>query len=352
MRTTIKDIAKLLGVSHSTVSRALHDSTEIGEAMKLKVRSAAKKMNYRPNALARSLVKKKSETVGIIVPDLENPFYANLCKNLVRKLEEKSYNALICNSDREIGKEKKYLSYLQEQQTDGVVMIPADVEQEYFQKAMHSGLIFVLLDHSGEGIDVDTVMTDNYHGARVATEHLVNLGYEKIAHIGGPKLASPSHDRLRGYLDVLDERGLGESYSRIAYTDTTFSGGIAAARELVEKGEMPDAVFAVNDVTAIGALQYFFDRGIRVPEEIALVGFDDISMAKMLPVPLTTVRQSAEEIASIATELFLERIRLCREGIKKNVLLTPKLIVRDSCGERTRIKNHFTVTSFPTSADR
>jgi len=321
--------------------------------MKQKVRATAKKLNYRPNALARSLVKKKNESVGIIIPDLENPFYASLSTHLIRHLEEKNYNVLICNSGRIIGEEKKYIAYLQEQQADGIIMVPADVEQEYFRKAIHSGLSFVLVDHSGEGVDVDTVMTDNYLGARSATEHLVRLGCRRIAHIGGPKQAAPSYNRLRGYHDVLAEHGLLDVYFKVVYGDTTFAGGVQAAKALLEEGNLPDAVFAVNDISAIGALQILFERGIKVPEEIALVGFDDISMARMMPVPLTTVRQSTEDLAAVAAGLLMDRIRRGREGIKKNILLPPTLIVRDSCGEKSsRVLPQPMETSLPASADR
>jgi LacI family transcriptional regulator, galactose operon repressor len=333
VKPTIKDMAKTLGVSHTTVSRALRDSPEIGAEMTRKVKELAQSLAYRPNALARNLVERKSNYVGIIIPDIENPFYAALSKSIIRFFENNDYRVLICNSDRDVDKERSYIQHLQEQQVDGTIMIPADVTQDYFMDLTQSGLPLVLIDHDGTHQNIDSVMSDNYMGAFEAVTHLINSGFQRIAHIAGPDNADPSIERMKGYIDAL-QGGMGKHYTPwIAHSDSTFIGGLQASSELFANlNNLPDAVFAVNDITALSIIQYIYEKGLHIPGDVAIVGFDDISMARMASVPLTTVRQSPTDLAREAGDILLDKMRTGYMGPTRNLLLKPQLIVRESCG--------------------
>ncbi len=335
MGVTIKDLARELGVSHSTVSRALRNSPEISEAMKEKVRLLAREKNYRPNAHARNLVGKKSTSVGIILPDIENPFYASLSKKLIRFFENNDYRVLICNSDRDEDKETDYVAYLLEQQVSGLVMIPSDPENGAYRKAVTSDVPVVLIDHDGRNDGIDSVVGDNYFGAKLAVNHLIKLGYKKIGHIAGPGHADASKARLKGYQDAMAEAGLAEN-TAIAGCDSTFIDGLSAAADLLSAMPGLEAVFAVNDITALAFGQYIYEKNLHIPEDLALVGFDDISVARMAAVPLTTVRQSLESIAREAGDILLDKMKTGYTGSVRNVLLKPELIIRDSCGSKLR----------------
>lgn len=329
MKTTIKDMARVLGVSHSTISRALNDSPEIGEPLKQKVRALAISMDYKANAMARSLVKQKTESVGIIIPDIENPFYASVCKNLIKFFENNNYKVLLCNSDRDIITESSYIRFLQEQRVDGIIMVPADVNQEYFKRLSHSDLPIVLLDHDGESLEIDSVMSDNYAGAKEAVLHLISLGYLSIAHIAGPEHADPSLARLKGYFDAIHGSKI---HPWIIPSDSTFLGGLEASRKLFKGKEMPEAIFAVNDISALAIFQYFYDKNVRIPGNLALIGFDDILIARMAPAPLTTVRQNSEDFAREAGKLLLDKMKTGYKLKNRNIRLKPELIIRESCG--------------------
>ena len=343
MKTTIKDIAKILGVSHTTVSRALKDSPDISEAMKEKVRDLARELNYQTNNLARGLVLNKSYSIGVIIPDIENPYYSSICKHLSFLLEKAEYRILICNSGRLRNVERQYLDYLRRQRVDGYVIVPADAQDETFRKFLGQGMPTVLIDYHGEKLGIDSVMEDNYFGATLAVKHLANLGYKTIVHFAGAENATPSEERLQGYLDVLKKARLPRNKKLILRTDSTFESGIEAAQRLYSSGKLPEAIFTVNDIVAMGALQFFHNKKIRIPEDVALVGFDDIYLAKMLPVPLTTVRQSTDKIAESIAEILLEKLNGGNNvSSVKNILLEPELVIRASCGSLYRNLSHVT----------
>ena len=336
-QTTIKDIAQKLDVSYSTVSRALQDSPQIGEATKQKVRDLAKSMNYRANAFARSLVLKQSEIIGVIVPDIENPYYTSFCKHLTTFLEkETTYKVIICDSDREVEKERGYIKYLQEHRVAGHIIVPSGIKESYFIELIDSGTPLVLVDFDGTEINVDSVMDDNYLGAKQAVEHLVGLGYKKIAHIAGKRSSFASNERLRGFIASMREHKVAKKDLQIVHSGPTFNDGIEAAKTILTMEVKPDAIFVVNDMVAIGMLRHFYEQGIKIPDEIALVGFDDISMARMLPTPLTTIRQSTEALAETAGKLLLEQMKSGVRDKSSNILLKTELIIRESCGERLR----------------
>jgi LacI family transcriptional regulator len=335
---TIKDIARMANVSHTTVSRALKDSPQISVKTKRRIKEIAQNLNYTSNALARGLVLKRSYSLGLVIPDIINPYYAQISKAVEHIAYSADYSLIICNTDRNIEKEKRYLRFLQEKKVDGLIMVTVSAARpEPFQDLIRAGIALVLIDNLVPGVNTDFVSNDNFYGAATLVSHLVQLGYKKIAHFSGPRDSFASQERLKAYLHVLKEQNLTIDQNLIIPTNATFDEGQKAAAKVIRLSELPEAVFAVNDSVAIGALRYFAQQGISVPKDLALAGYDDIDMAAMLPVPLTTVRQQPFEVGRIAAKALLERIStLDAMSDFKKIILKPQLIIRESCGEATK----------------
>ncbi|QQO08133.1 LacI family DNA-binding transcriptional regulator [Breznakiella homolactica] len=337
MGVTIKDIAQILGVSHTTVSRALLDRPDISEPMKEKVRKVARELNYQTNDLARSLVKNKSNAIGLIIPDIEDPHYASICKQLSLRLEESGYSLLICNSERDREKDRKCIEYLMRQRVAGYIIFSGNIREDIFSDFFEQHFPTVLIHTYGEPLGVDSVMGNNFLGASAAVQHLINIGYRRIAHFRGYDNGIPSQERYHAFLETLEENKILREKCPIIGNEASYEGGLWSAEQLLKLPERPEAVFTVNDAVAIGAMQYFYKAGVRVPEDIAVIGFDDVSVAKMMPVPLSTVRLSAYEIADNAWKQLREQISGTRlPGDHKNTLVEPSLVIRDTCGYKLK----------------
>jgi LacI family transcriptional regulator len=331
---TIKDIARMANVSHTTVSRALQDSPEISMKTKQRIREIAQSLNYTSNALARGLVLKRSYSLGLVIPDIINPYYAQISKAVEHVAYASDFSLIICNSDRNIDKENRCLRFLQEKKVDGIIMVTVSSQPEPFQDLARAGIPLVLIDNLVPGVNTDFVSSNNFYGAALIVKHLVEMGYKRIAHFAGPRNSFASQERLKAYLQVLKENNIPVDKDLIITTNATLDEGRKAAEQLLQLGMLPEAVFAVNDSVAIGALRHFWQQGIIIPKDLALVGYDDIDMAAMLPAPLTTVRQQPLEVGRIAAETLFERITGFGEIREfKKIILPPQLIIRKSCGE-------------------
>lgn len=334
MTVTIKDIARMANVSHTTVSRALKDSPEIGEETRRRIKELAQRLNYTSNALARGLVLKRSDSIGLVIPDIINPYYAHISKAIENVASGRNFSLIICNTDRNPEKERHYLQFLRAKQVDGIIMVPVTNRPEPLQDLVRDGIPLVLIDNWVPGVTADFITNDNFAGAAAAVRHLIRRGKRRIVHFAGPRDSFASQERLRAYLQVMAEQGLAVPEAWVIPTNATFEEGERAARQLLHAGELPEAIFAVNDVVAMGALKYFYRKGVRVPEDLALMGYDDIEMVAMLPVALTTVRQRKHELGRTAAQMILERILAPDEAREyRNVTLQPRLVVRKSCGE-------------------
>ncbi len=338
MTVTIKDIARMANVSHTTVSRALKDSPEISAETRHRIKELAKRLNYTSNALARGLVLKRSDSIGLIIPDIINPYYAHISKAVEGVASSQNFSLIICNTDRSPEKERQYLQFLRAKQVDGIIMVSVSNDPEPLQDLLRDGIPLVLIDNLVPGVAADFITNDNFAGATAAVEHLIRLGKRSLVHFAGPRDSFASQERLRAYLEGMAAHGLSVAPDWVIPTNATFDGGEKAARQLIHGhgGELPDAVFAVNDSVAMGALKYFYRKGVRVPENLALVGYDDIEMAAMLPVPLTTVRQRKYELGRVAAQMILDRILAPDDAPQpppKAITFQPRLVVRRSCGE-------------------
>jgi LacI family transcriptional regulator len=327
---SIKDVAKACNVSAMTVSRALNDSKEISQDTRQRILKVCAEMGYKPNAAAKSLITKKTNMIGLIIPDITNQYYAFVSKGVSAYLESEGYGLILCNSDRKKANEKYYLSFLAEGRVDGIIILPVKPKKEDYVDIMKS-LPMIMADNYAEGLDANFVANDNYVGGRKIISHMMGLGYKKIGVLLGDKTSSASNERFRAYLDVMQENGMEIDKTIVIHSDATFEDGYNYAPLFIERGA--DSIFAINDTVAFGVMKYCFEKNINIPKRLAVAGYDNIEQSSMLPVPLTTVHQRKELLGRTAAEVLIKEIKgLIKD--KGKYILEPKLIIRKSCGEK------------------
>jgi DNA-binding LacI/PurR family transcriptional regulator len=327
-RPTIYDVARLAGVSTATVSRALNDTGQVGETKRIAIAAAVEQLGYRPNTIARSLVTQATQTIALLLPDITNPFYAELVTGIQQLTLERDYTMLLCTTDFDPEQEERYLRLLRAKHVDGALVDGLVLPPERIARFVEDGFPIVCLDRDVNSPAVPLVQVDNRMGARLATEHLLSLGHRRIAHITGAP-ARISEERLLGYQGALEAAGVVPDSSLVATGDFTEMGGHAAMGALLAAESGLTAVFAANDLSAIGAMNAIAAGGRSVPGDVSVVGFDDLRLVRYTSPPLTTIRQPASEIARQATELLLGMIG-GRKPDKLHHLLLPELVVRSS----------------------
>jgi DNA-binding LacI/PurR family transcriptional regulator len=327
---TIKDIARYCGVSAMTVSRALNNSSEISQATKEKVLKACQELGYKPNSAAKSLITKKTNMIGLVLPDIANQYYANISKGVSSYMESRGCGLILCNSDRKKLNETRYLNFLVEGRVDGIIILPVEPHKEDYENVVREFQV-VMADNYVEGLMVSFVGNDNYYGGTRIIEHMIKHGYKRIGVILGDKKSSASNERFRAYKDVLKAYDIQLDENIVINSNPTFEEGFRLAAYLIDKGV--DSIFAINDTVAMGVAKYCYVNNIKIPEQLGVAGYDNIEQAAMMHIPLTTVDQNAGLLGKIAAETLMEQIN---KNIKvcKEVILKPELIVRKSCGER------------------
>lgn len=310
---TIKDIAKALNLSTSTVSRALRNSYEINPETKKLVMEYAERMNYRPNPIALSLKDSKSKSIGVIIPEIANHFFSQLINGIESIAYNLGYHVVIFQSHDSYEREVANTNYLVSRRVDGLLVSLASLTTNlvHFQELMEKGLPIVFLDRVPNDIETHKVVADNFTGSYEATEHLILSGRRRIAHLTSPIYLSITTERLAGYKKALEDYGIPFDESYVKYC--LYGGKIeaeneAAIEELLTLPEPPDAIFTASDRLTTGCMSVFQRKGIRVPDEVAIVGFTNISVANLLNPPLTTVMQPAMEMGQQAVELLIRLI--------------------------------------------
>ncbi len=346
MAITIEEIAEKVGVSHATVSNVLNDNWQargITEETKERVLAAAERFNYRRNIIARSLVRQQTNVLGLLIPCVTFSFFPDIARAVEDTAREHGYHVLLCHSDDSMEREREEIELLREHKVAGLIITPAhdrgDVDIDILLQLKEDKVPFVLIDKKIDSLECNFVGTDDIKGAYEAVTHLIKLGHKRIAYIMGEKNASTNKDRLQGYIDALRDNGLIYAPELIVGDGFIEEYGYRAAKELLGLDEKPTAIFTITDMAAIGALQAITEMGLKVPEDIALVGFCDNKGSSTLSVPLTTVRQPAREIGRQAAQILLEEIENEISEPKK-IVLKPELIVRKSCGAYLG-KRHF-----------
>jgi len=339
---TIYDIAKLAGVSPATVSRALNQKGQVKEETRKKILEIAEELNYSPNYLARSLKKKRTFTIALIISDVTNPFFTTLARGVEDKASDQGFNTIFCNTDEDPAKEKEYIDLMLKKRVDGLVVASCS-NGDTLRGLKEKEVPVVLVDRKIEDFDGDSVVGDSKEAAYELIRHLTEVhGFREIAMITGPVTISTSKDRVAGYQRALQEAGIPVKPEWIMMGSYKEDFGYQiATRFFSEKKKLPQAVFAGNNFIAIGIVRAARERGIKIPEDLALVVFDDLESASLLYPFLTVAKQPAYTMGSLATQFLLERIE--KRGIreKREVVLKVETIIRRSCGCKGSENNDF-----------
>lgn len=329
---TIKDVAREAGVSIATVSRVLNDTNWGTPATRARVIEASKKLGYRANSLARSMVKGQSGMIALVIPDVRNPFFTDVARGVEDVANKYDYRVLLCNTDENPDKERNYLEALRSKIVDGFIISVASDKDRVLKKVVRDGLPFVFIDRKCPGISADAIVVDNRDGAFKAVSHLIDLGYRRIAIIAGKRDTLPGQERLQGYLDAHEQAGIKVDERLIKEGGFTKDGGFEAASALLSLAQRPTAIFVSNNAMTIGCLKALVQAGIKIPNDMAVVGFDDSDWAEFFSPPLTVVRQPTYTIGSLAGEILFQRIKGIAPAERKEIVLRPELVIRGSCG--------------------
>lgn len=333
MTVTIKDVAKEIGISYSSVSRALNQKEGVSEETRALIVETAKKMGYEPNDLARSLVNRKTKTVGVLVPDINNPFFCAIVTGIMEAATEKKYDVFLCISNWDIQKEQEYIKTLRKKQVDGIILKTAYHEKKVLYKELDIPVMF--LESWGSNAGGNIVEVNNRKGGYLAATHLISCGYKKIGVLAGKANSYTSNERIEGYKEALSQKCF-IFQEELIINGNSFSvdGGYKATEMLLKRDSSIDAIFAVNDVMALGALQYLDENKIKVPMQVGVVGFDDITYAGLPQIMLTTVSQPKEELGRIAFGTLYQSMISGANEITKKLTLEPELVVRNTTNPR------------------
>ena len=331
--TTIKDVANKAGVSITTVSHVVNKNRFVSKDLCDRVFAAMEELNYHPNTLARSLRMGETKTIGLIIPDNSNPFFAELARIIEDIGFENSYSVILCNSDNIHEKEFAYINMLIAKQIDGVIFIAAGSSPEHLIELIKRNIPVVVIDRNISHAAVDVVLVDNEKGGFDAVNYLLGLGHTKIACITGPSKLTPSIGRVKGYRKALKQAGIPIRENFIISGDFRSLSGETATVQLLRLPEPPTAIFACNDLMALGALRSLRNAGMNVPQEISVIGFDDIELADEIVPPLTTVAQPITDLATSSVEILISRIQESKpRSESQRKVLNPWLVIRESCG--------------------
>ncbi|QBN20383.1 LacI family DNA-binding transcriptional regulator [Flavobacterium nackdongense] len=329
---TIKDIAKKLNISIATVSRAFNDKSDIKIETKNLILKTAKEMGYRPNPMAKKLIQKRSLTIGIVVPEFLNSFFPEVIIGAQEILFEKGYQVLITQSNENFETELKNVKALEDSMVDGIIISQSSETKnvDYYQNLINSGFPIVFFNRVCDTISSSKILFNDYKWAFFATEHLINQGYKNIYHLKGKESVSLTNDRLKGFMDAHAKHKLSVSKEQIVPTGFRIEDGQRVALEIIDSGKIPDAIFASNDPSAIGAMQVFKKKGFKIPQDIAFVGFTESRMGAIIDPPLTSVLQPAAAIGREAARILIEQIENPETFKPQIVVLNGELNIRDS----------------------
>jgi LacI family transcriptional regulator len=334
MPVTLADIAREVGVSKMTVSRAINNHPLISTETRERILAVARRLNYQPNQYARALVTQRSHLIGVIVPDLMNLYFAEVTRAVEAVARPAGFQLLICSSDENATREMSEVEALLHR-TDGLIVcsVLAPTEAKTYRRLVKDGAKIVLVDRTMEDVSCPSVVTDNVQVGRMATEHLIALGHRRIGHLRGDR-SSVSEDRLDGYRQALATHGLRFDKSLVHECGLLEVEGYRVMRAWLRDGRVPAAIFAVNDPAAIGAMKALEEAGLRVGVDVALIGAGNLHYGEMLRVPLSTISWSRSQMGERAAQLLFQAINGAVPSRSHNVILPPELVIRDSCGAK------------------
>jgi LacI family transcriptional regulator len=329
---TIKDVAKRLNCSVSTISRAFNDKYDIRKETRELILATAREMGYSPNPLAKSLLKQCSNQIGVVVPEFINSFFPEVIIGIQEVLLKKGYQVLIMQSNESYINELENVKALENNMVDGIILsLSLETKNvDYYKKLVEQGFPLVLFNRVSNQLETHKVLLDDYKWAFFATEHLIYQGYKIIFHFSGPEGLMFSQNRKNGFIDAHRKHKLFVGSSSIIETGLMICDGEREMANLIKSGNMPDAIFAVNDPTAIGAMKVLKRNGFKIPGDVALVGYTETRLAELIDPPLTSVAQPTHEIGRTAAKLILDQIESKGIFVPQTVILNGRLNVRES----------------------
>ena len=334
---TIRDVARLAEVHPGTVSRALNEQTRalVNGATADRVLRAAQTLGYRPNPIARGLKTNRSYTIGVLIPDITNPLFPPILRGIEDRLDDAGYTLLIVNTDNDGERERTHFEAMEARQVDGFISATARLDLELLAEVAAGGTPLVLVNRSLEDGSLPAVMVNDRKGIRLAVEHVAKLGHERIGHVAGPQNVSTGHRRYLGFLEAMRSLGLDPAEVDVSFSRAfTEDEGARVCAELLAAVPETTAIVASNDRLAIGCYDAIEQRGLRCPQDISIVGFNDMPLVERIRPPLSTVRVPQREIGTVAADLLLAQLA---DGARtaQEILLEPMLIVRDSTAQRS-----------------
>lgn len=329
--TTIKEVAIRAGVSAATVSHVINDTRFVADATRERVQQAMDELQYQPNILARALRSGYTHTLGLILPDSANPFFAEVGRSIETAAFEAGYSVILCNTENDFAKETVYIDVLTNKHVDAMIFVATGEHVDSVKKLLEVGLPVVFMDRHFPDLELDSVLSDNFQGGYLAAKHLIGLGHRRIGCIAGPSSITPSAQREKGYLKALQEAGIPFDPQLLIAGDFHPESGWEVARQMLAMEVRPTAICAANDLMAIGVLRAATEMGLRVPHDLAVVGYDDIELASYTNPPLTTVKQFKDKMGQAALRSALNCIR-DKNAAPQCILLPVALVIRGSCG--------------------
>lgn len=330
-RVTLKEIAQELSLAPSTVSMALNNHPMIKEETRQLVQAHARRVNYYPNIAARAMVKGKTFLVGLLISNIQSSFFPEIIQGIEDVLVEEGYSVILCPTNDIADRENYYMNLVQQKGVDGIISETppgAPNQAEWARVAAARPVLFILRK---PGIaDSISLTVNNRKGAELATRHLIELGHKRIAHMAGPQYLDICQERLTGYSETLKKAGLSADPGLVFQApDFAYETGYKAMAQFLDHGQPPTAVFCASDITALGGIHCVRERGLRVPEDISFVGFDDLPIAAIAEVPLTTIAQPKDQLGRMAADKLM---RMIADGKVQSKVLAPALVTRQSAG--------------------
>ncbi|MFD0681046.1 MULTISPECIES: LacI family DNA-binding transcriptional regulator [unclassified Paenibacillus] len=329
MKRTIYDVADAAGVSIATVSKVINGTGRISDKTRKHVVAVMDRLQYKPSMVASALTGKSTYTIGLTIPDLANPYFAEIARAVEDRGHEHGFNLFICSTDNDPEKEDRYFSLLTQKRVDGIIVATRTSKELFLKQLVQKKVPIVLIAGEMPALALDTVMVDDYLGGYQAGSHLVELGHRRIAILAEDLDHISNQERIRGCLQAMRDQGVAIDDSLVKVGGFTLDNGRTAATSLLNGSEPPTALFACNDLLAIASIQAAREQGLKVPDHLSVVGFDNTILATMIDPSLTTVAQPIQEIGRQAVDLLIQEIRN-EKSIKQRAVLLPELIIRQS----------------------
>ncbi|MGG1312722.1 MULTISPECIES: LacI family DNA-binding transcriptional regulator [Cohnella] len=331
MKATIYDVAKEAGVSIATVSNAINGKGKISKKRREQIFKIMEKLNYQPSRIASALVGKRTYTLGLLIPDISNPFFSEIARAIEDHAHQTGYSVIICSTDNKDERVERYISVLEQNSVDGIIIGTGIDNLDILTQLQERGVPFVMISRETFALAADTVVADDFVGGMLAARHLAELGHRRMAILSENLKVSSSRERIRGFKQGLLDMGVPFDDADIVICEYRIEEGRRGAQELLARADKPTAIFCCNDLLAIGAMQVARQLGVKVPDDLSIVGFDDTILASVTNPPLTTVAQPIEQMGKQAFQLLIHNLDNA-DAAKQRVVIRPELTVRQSTG--------------------